>query len=193
MLNIKGFEEYTISKNGTVTNTRTGRILKEDITSYGYCRVTLSARGNLKRVFVHRLVAEHFLSRKGSDGRLINHINGIKTDNKVENLEWCTCKENTIHAFDTGLRASGEDGANAKLSNKDVHSLCEEIARGLARGEILSQERFGHVTKTQFDDIRRRKSWKRISCNFMWRTSNDYPKGVEASASKRTAHESVMI
>lgn len=173
-MKIKDFEEYEVTGCGKVINTRTGRVLKPNITKYGYERVTLSQNSKIKRFYVHRLVALHFLPNP-LFRNMVNHKNGYKRDNSVENLEWCTCKENTIHAFDTGLRASGEKGAHAKLTNKQVHSLCLWLSKGLTRGEILSKEEFKNVTKTMFDDIRRRKSWKSISKNYSWRKSNDYP------------------
>lgn len=164
---IKDFDSYEVTNDGVVTNLRTGRVLKYDESSYGYRRVTLSQDSKLKRFFVHRLVAEYFLEPIQGKA-MVNHIDGIKTNNHISNLEWVTCQENTQHAFRTGLRSQGENGAHAKLSNDLVKALCEEIARGLTRGEILSQERFKEVNKTQFDDIRRRRSWKSISNNFNW-------------------------
>lgn len=166
-MKINGFESYEITGNGEVINTRTGRVLKPDVTKYGYERVTLSKYSQLKRFYVHRLVALHFIPNP-LFRTMVNHKNGNKRDNTVDNLEWCSCQENTIHAFDTGLRARGENGAHAKLSNDTVHAICNLISKGLKRGEILSKEEFSHVSKTAFDDIRRRKSWKSISKNYTW-------------------------
>lgn len=164
MVKIKGFESYVVSREGKVVNTRTGRVLKYDYTNVGYARVTLSENGKLKREAVHRIVAKHYIPNP-DNSKFVNHKNGVKTDNRVENLEWVTCQENTVHAFDTGLRASGEDSANAKLTNTLVEKVCELIQSGLVRSEVLSK---CNLTKYQFDDIRRRKTWKKISQHYKW-------------------------
>lgn len=80
-----------------------GSIHKPAKTKLGYFMAKLSKNDVCKHVFIHRIVAEAFIGP--SNGLFINHKNGIKTDNRVENLEWCTKKENSIHAIQTGLRA----------------------------------------------------------------------------------------
>ena len=78
--------------NGTQTKKK--RILTQEITSYGYCRVRLYNNcGDAKHYHVHRLVVETFI-RPLQDKEQVNHINEIKTDNRIENLEICTAKYN---------------------------------------------------------------------------------------------------
>lgn len=130
---IPGFEGlYQVSSHGRVRSLDTfkkvyrfgvpylrkkkGRILKPVKHTNGYLVVQLG-RGN--RRFVHRLVAEAFIENP-EHKPAINHKNGIKTDNTVENLEWVTYSENQIHAKRTGLAPTGEAHPQAKLSNKAV-------------------------------------------------------------------------
>jgi len=78
----------------------------------GYNRVALYKDGGVKNITVHRLVAQAFINNKYNKP-LINHKNGVKIDNRVKNLEWCTHKENTIHSFENGLQ-------ERKVSNQDA-------------------------------------------------------------------------
>ena len=104
--NITGYEGlYQVSNYGRVKrkyNNGKTKILKPISTNNGYLRVSLSKNNVKNMCFVHRLVAQAFLDNP--DNKLqVNHISGIKTDNRVENLEWCTAQENIQHAFNTGL------------------------------------------------------------------------------------------
>lgn len=94
----------------------------------GYFRCNLKNEGKRYDFTIHRLVAIAFLEKpKGKD--IINHINGIKTDNRVENLEWCNESENSIHAVKERLIKTKltDDEAleilNSKLSNRKLASI----------------------------------------------------------------------
>lgn len=78
-------------------------ILIQTITKQGYKRVRLNKNGKVKNFLIHRLVAMAFIPNP--DKKLyVNHINGVKDDNMVENLEWCSSSENQAHAYQTGLK-----------------------------------------------------------------------------------------
>ncbi|MBO4780491.1 MAG: HNH endonuclease [Selenomonadaceae bacterium] len=86
-----------------------------------YLQVILFNKGERTLRLVHRIVAETFIPNPENKPE-VNHINGIKTDNRVENLEWVTHEENIRHAYDTGLinLPSGEKHHKAKLTNEQV-------------------------------------------------------------------------
>lgn len=120
---IKGFDCYHVSSNGEVTNTRTGRVLKYDLSSGGYRRVTLSQDGNLKRVFVHRLVAQHYIPNPYNYPH-VNHKDGDRLNNEKDNLEWCTPSQNIQHGWD---RDSERVPHNKKYSDSYIVQIRSEL------------------------------------------------------------------
>ena len=91
---------YFISNLGNVKNGKDA-ILKQTTTKKGYNRISI---GNPRKTYiVHRLVALMFIENELNKSQ-VNHINGIKNDNRVENLEWMTNQENTIHAWENGFK-----------------------------------------------------------------------------------------
>ena len=111
---IQGFEgQYKISKKGDVYSLKTNKLLKP-ILSNGYLKVMFGR----KMYRIHRLVAMAFIQNP-CGYNCINHINGIKTDNRVENLEWCNHTMNLIHAYRNGLNRS-ERPVECLLNNKVV-------------------------------------------------------------------------
>jgi len=114
---IPEFQHYLIGRCGKVFNTRTGNFKKPSIDHKGYNRIRLidgRKRGATKKI--HRLVAQAFIDAYSEDLQ-VNHLNFIKTDNKVENLEMVTQSQNTQHAWDNGrmkLTKKGNDGKFCK-------------------------------------------------------------------------------
>lgn len=99
-------------------------VLKPSLDGGGYPKVNLYKFKRVKNVAIHRLVAIAFIPKvKGK--KLVNHKNGIKTDNRVENLEWCTDSENKLHAINTGLsKLRGSDSHFAKVDETQVLEIC---------------------------------------------------------------------
>ena len=93
---IKGYEElYEVSNYGKVRTTK-GRMLKQHINQFGYCKICLSKNGKQKEYAVHRLVATAFIPNvRGVE--FVNHIDECKANNHVDNLEWVTARENNYH------------------------------------------------------------------------------------------------
>ena len=119
---IKGYEGlYQISNLGNVKSLKRNkiRILKYSNNNLFYSTVCLVNYNNKKSTkSIHRLLAIHFINNP-ENKKCVNHKNGIKNDNRIENLEWCTFSENTIHAYNTGLKTIGE---NHIKRLKETHS-----------------------------------------------------------------------
>lgn len=113
--NVRSTDRYYIQpnfKSGACEHLYKGKVLKPFYTKWGYKRIGLSKNGKVKYYCIHKLVAEAFLPNP-ENKRQVNHINGIKDDNRLENLEWCTQRENNIHAYKTGLN-KGTKGISYK-------------------------------------------------------------------------------
>jgi hypothetical protein len=103
MKSIPNYPNYSVTEDGKVINNKTNKELKPILGNTGYCQVSLCNNGKIKNYNIHRLIASAFLSND-ENKREVNHINGIKTDNRLKNLEWNTSSENRQHAFNTGLK-----------------------------------------------------------------------------------------
>lgn len=155
---VKDYEGYyEVSSNGIVRNVKTGRRLKPDLHKEGYDRVTLTKEGVSKHLFNHRLVAIAFLLNE-ENHPVVNHIDGNRQNNNVENLEWCSHKHNSQHAIKLGLRVAktGEDCSYAKLSNDIASEIIEDIKSGKKYAEI-SEER--EVSQATISMIKTGKRW----------------------------------
>jgi hypothetical protein len=130
---VKGYENlYMVSSCGMVKslgngdstngNTKNIRHLKTPIMKSGYVKAKLSKCGVRRHTSVHRLVAEAFIANPENKPQ-VNHINGIKHDNRVENLEWVTAKENIRHSVRTGLQ----------VTPKGFQSPCSKQVRQIAK------------------------------------------------------------
>lgn len=148
---------HEVSSHGRIRNIETERVLKPWIHTTGYPMIRLSFKGRAMRI--HRLVAESFIENP-LEKKTINHRNGIKTDNRVSNLEWATQTENNIHARKFGLNRGVR-----KLTYEQVLRIRQLYAPGKTRYHkaTMSQAKlaikFG-VTQTVIGDIIRNKSWR---------------------------------
>lgn len=141
-------DTYTINHHGDIMN-KTGYILKPRHDKDGYLRIGLTRHGKMKEYFVHRLVALTFISNQ-YNLPIINHKNGVKDDNYVDNLEWCTKRENTLHAMANGLMSftppkdnykylahqKGELHPCAKLTLIQVNEIRELSKMGIKAKEL---------------------------------------------------------
>ena len=95
-------EIYDITKEGKCINKQTGHIKKTFISNTGYERVSLWNKGKNKKYSIHRLVATKYIDNP-NNYKQINHIDGNKLNNNVDNLEWCDLSQNIKHAYKNNL------------------------------------------------------------------------------------------
>ena len=129
---------YMIYRDGRLQNLKTGHFLKPFLSKHGYLRYSMYIKRKTVHKFVHRLIMEAFVPNPENFPD-VNHKNGIKTDNRLENLEWCTKSENIQHAYDNNLISlpKGEDHHNNKYKIANIKKVIELLETGdYTRSEI---------------------------------------------------------
>jgi hypothetical protein len=128
-----------------------GRVLKQQTTGTGYLYASIAKDGKVSRSYVHRLVAMTFLYNP-NELKDINHKDGNKKNNRVENLEWCNRSDNLKHARDSNLLSI------CKVTWDNVR----DIRRDKKSGKFTSKElaaKYG-ISKGQVNNILLNKTWK---------------------------------
>lgn len=159
MKTIPGYEGYQISTDGRhILLTASGRFIAQQKTRKGYMRVKIRNADGSKAFMVHRLVCLTYLPNPDSYSQ-VNHKNGIKDDNRLENLEWCSGSMNQQHAYDMGLKVQqvGEDHGRAKLTWASVATIRELYKSGEHTFNSLAAQ-FG-VCKSNIEYIVKNRTW----------------------------------
>jgi len=141
---VKGFENnYEIDQDGNVFNLKTGRQKMPTLLPVGYYSLNLYINNVGHWRYIHRMVAEAYLENPDNKPE-VNHIDGVKTNNTVSNLEWVTRQENSLHAYKLGLSYQEKNLNQAQLmrilidflGGKTLTELAVEYKTGISRLSI---------------------------------------------------------
>lgn len=154
---IEQFPNYTISDSGEVYNIKKQMIMKQHLDKDGYCVLNLSDYGNKFQVRVHRLVAQAFIPNPHNLAT-VNHINHIKTDNRVANLEWMSNEDNAKDGWNGKIMPKGEKHPASKLTQQQADQIRIDVANGISRKVLAEQY---NVTTATIGNIINNKVYKR--------------------------------
>lgn len=166
------FENYNITRDGEVIRIRDNKKMKCCIDNLGYVKFSPRINGEKIQCKVHRLVAIKYIENPLKKP-FVNHKNGIKTDNRVENLEWCDCGENIRHAHKNKL-------ATNKHLKKKVKQIDIETNKTIAIYDSYREASISTgITETNISAVCRkykpknRPEPRQTAGGFKWETFND--------------------
>lgn len=166
-INVDGLENYLITEDGRIFSEKRGIFIRPSLSTKGYKQVSLRNKGKSKNYYVHRLLMETHRPITNEKEMCVNHIDGNKTNNNLDNLEWVTKQQNLIHALTSGLRdmskhvTSGEKNGNSRLSESDVLFIYKSQKEKTMSTKELA-EKF-HVSKTTVLNIKNKKKWASLT------------------------------
>lgn len=171
---------YKISNHGRVMNSKRGRLINATENKIGYPVFAVGRHNKPQKwIYVHRAVAHEFMSNcvieDLEESLVVNHIDGVKTNNHIKNLEYVSRSINAIHAFKAGLNNNiGEGFFNNKISEEEIRHMCQLLVK--YKGSIiktlneLSQNiEYTHITRADIERLKYKKNWASVSDEYFER------------------------
>ena len=159
---IRGFEGfYKISNKGRVKSFHGKKpIIRKLNNSIGYRVLYLTKKPSIRELWsVHRLVAIHFIANPENKPE-VNHIDGVRSNNNVNNLEWCTSSENCTHAYEIGLRERGENFYASKLTENQAIDIINAYKLGCFSQKELAEAY--NISKSSIKDLLAGRNWAHL-------------------------------
>lgn len=151
---------YSVSNKGKVFSIRSNKCLKGVPEGMGYLQVYLCKNGKCKRYVIHRIVAMHFIENPHNKPE-VNHIDCIKSNNNVSNLEWVSPSENVRHSIKMGrVNRKGEKHPSNKLNEKQVMNIRGLLKDGKSVKEV--NRLYPFVTRSCIWGIKGGHTWKHL-------------------------------
>lgn len=155
---LPGHPEYLVSRDGEVFSTKSQRNLVLRTNPFGYLRVGLTEKNKQKGYMVHRLVASAYIPNPMKKPQ-INHKDGDRKNNRVENLEWVTPKENIAHGIASGrIKVRGVDNKAAKMTPAFIKKAAK-----LLHGKNVGEKRKIYKVLTKESGTTREAIWQAVT------------------------------
>ena len=179
---------YIVSNIGEIMNAKTNKILAHTFSKKKYLIVNLYFQDKRHTKSIHRLVAEAFIPNPENKPQ-VNHINGNKQCNWVENLEWNTCQENIQHAIKHGLRHDGvgEDANRSVYTTKQVEEVCRLLEERKKTNVEIAE--ITGVDVSNISKIKCKEIWTHISSKYNIPKPIQNATGENSAASKYTTNQ----
>lgn len=183
---VRSLDKFVNNKFGIKNKLFKGRLMKPLIGKTGYYYVQLVDKNGIqKHRKNHRLVALTFIPNP-ENKPFVNHINGNKLDNRIENLEWCTASENNIHAVKLGLLKStrGSKNGGSKLNEGNILEIRRlHFERNYKQADLAI---LFDVVPSVITAIVNGRTWRHVEHKYLDKIKTSAPKGEEHHNSKLT-------
>lgn len=169
-----GYPNYCITTEGKAYSLKSKKFLTTQYNDGGYEVITLRKDDKTVTMKVHRLLCLSFKLDSYFEGAFVNHKDGNKKNNSLENLEWCTRSENVLHAYDMGLIKNKP----RQLTEEDVHLICQALEGGSRVVDVAKEFDINHSVVS---GIYKGNSYKYISYEYDF---SKVPKAYRISTEK---------
>lgn len=175
MEEFKDYFGYKVFRNGTILNLD-GSVKTTYKVPKGYLLVIFRTSGKARTTHVHRILAELWIPNPENLSD-VDHINGIRDDNRLENLRWLSHSDNIRHSYNTGRRnVKGDRNANSKHTTDQIVKLCE-LFQETGCGPKRASEITG-IARGTCNKVHNREQWSTISKDYTWpQRSETRPQG----------------
>lgn len=157
---------YGITNKGRVVNLTTNTVLTNKINNNGYLCTTIQINNKVYNIIIHRMVAIYFVKGRTKEMDCVNHIDGNKLNNSLDNLEWVNITINNYHMHEYGLTKKGSECKQSKINEEIAMKIYNEHhINGLSYNEIRDKY---NISKSIIGKVCRKERWKHIHKDYKY-------------------------